>query len=256
MTLLAAYSFDEISDPVVDHSGNGRGFALAGSTSSRTAGHTNTGVATAGGTPPSLPQVGVTATRTVMAWAKLTNLARAGVGWLVLWNSPEIGSGSWGVLVNAGTMNIQARNAAGFTRATVTWPTDEAWHHVAGTYDGSSVRIYVDGALAAASALTAPLRVDTDPPRLFQDVAFGTVLDDLRIYDEALDGAAIAVLMATPVTTVDPDPDPDQGQDVEVSATLRFSWSVGNTDLAALRFGRTAAQTPSRADLTAGPAYF
>lgn len=66
-----------------------------------------------------------------------------------------------------------------------------AWHHMVGTYDGSDVKIYLDGVLKDSVALTGTLK-DTDTPLWFgktNDTPFNRYLngslDDVRIYDRA-----------------------------------------------------------------------
>jgi len=76
------------------------------------------------------------------------------------------------------------------------------WHHVAGTYDGNDINLYVDGALktttphAGAIALRPlyPLYIGADsewPDRTYQ----GSI-DDVRLYNSHLSGAEISDVMA------------------------------------------------------------
>ena len=81
------------------------------------------------------------------------------------------------------------------------YPADgTTWMHLAATYDGAEIRLYVNGALDgsltsafAISANTLPLGIgaqsDGNSGRLFQGA-----LDDVRIYDRALSAAAIGDL--------------------------------------------------------------
>lgn len=70
------------------------------------------------------------------------------------------------------------------------------WHHVAGGFDGHAVRVYVDGGLAAET-LHAPClqwsdhRLDIGARNGLLDKPFPGRLDDVRLYDSALDPAAI-----------------------------------------------------------------
>lgn len=194
----AAYSFDGAGDTIADLSGNGNDFSIAGRSVTRVPGHTAEGMRSTGTTLATLPDVGRTAARTVMAWLDFTNLPTS---WPIIWNAPSINSGAWGILKLSNNICIQARNAAALARAQVAWPGSGP-HHVTGTFDASTVRLYLDGVLAASAPLAGPLRTDTDPPALFLDAGAMTsgYLDDLRILDEALNQAAIAALMATPVS--------------------------------------------------------
>jgi Concanavalin A-like lectin/glucanases superfamily len=76
-------------------------------------------------------------------------------------------------------------------------PATAGWHHVAYTYDGSMHRLYLDMAVIGnatgtpVSAVVVKARLGSfELPIEF----FGGRIDDVRIYDMALDAAAIATL--------------------------------------------------------------
>lgn len=80
---------------------------------------------------------------------------------------------------------------------------DEGWHHVAATYDGASLRIYLDGAISGEQTVTPTgisqsayeIFVGTDqyaPEPLYTKGA----IDELRIYDRALSAQEVAALAA------------------------------------------------------------
>lgn len=204
---LAAYNFDEASGPVIDVASGLYGFSLDGTSTARVAGHTNTGLRSTGAVSATLPDVGRTANRTIMAWLQFSGIVTS---WPIQFNVASIDSGGWGILYLAPNIVIQARNTSTFVRASVAWPADGQPHHVAGTYDGSAVRLYLDGVLQGAPVtLTGPLRTDTDPPKLWAgtgSMASG-YMDDLRIYDAVLGAGEIATAMATPVAAA-PAPAP------------------------------------------------
>lgn len=204
---LAAYNFDETGNPVVDYGApGGADFSLAGTNALRVAGHTEGGLRSGGTAVPSLPDVGRTARRTIMAWLSFTGIPTS---WPVLFNAPSIDSGAWGILHLAPNIVIQARSATTLARASAAW--DGGTHHVAGVYDETAIRLYVDGALATAPVpLAGPLRTDTDPPTLWSGtgaMASG-YLDDLRIYGDALTEAEIITAMNTPVADLTPEDPP------------------------------------------------
>jgi 1,4-alpha-glucan branching enzyme len=84
---------------------------------------------------------------------------------------------------------------------TVSPPSSGAWHHLAGTYDGSSlISLYIDGQLAAQQVATGALPVTTDPlaigakPSGNLTTLFSGNIDDVRIYGSALSSAQISQL--------------------------------------------------------------
>lgn len=80
---------------------------------------------------------------------------------------------------------------------------DGTWHHVAGTYDGTTLRLYVDGVLQATQTAPAGLLETTAPLRIGHHYSeqsrysFDGRIDDVRLFNEALDVAAIAALIPT-----------------------------------------------------------
>ena len=195
----AAFSFDESGNTATDYTGNGFDFSIASTSVTRTAnGHTNGGV-TLGVTPAELnTSLGKTSNRTVMAWLKGTP---SSTGWAIIWNVTSISSGCWGILWLTDRVVIQARSATvGPVRASQSTAWDgTAWHHVAGTFDGSTVRLYIDGVLDASATLTGPIRTDNDKLELGLTVP-GWTGDDVRVYPAALDQTAIQTARDTPVT--------------------------------------------------------
>jgi hypothetical protein len=75
----------------------------------------------------------------------------------------------------------------------------DAWHHVAGTWDGTTKRLYVDGLLLASVAAT--ISYDTGEILIGADNNGGTILyywdgklDEIRVYNRALSAAEIGTL--------------------------------------------------------------
>ena len=84
------------------------------------------------------------------------------------------------------------------------------WVHIAGTYDGTALRIYVNGALNATKAVTGttcanaePLAIGaknrTTPPATTEAYMDGR-FDDVRVYNRALSAAEIKAVRTTPLT--------------------------------------------------------
>lgn len=201
MSLIAAYSFDESGNTVLDMSGNGRDFALT-TDAQRVAGHMGGGVQPATTTGVQLPDMGQTDERTVCMWVK----GSIPDGWPVRWYDPSAAGGSgggvWGILFLGGVPIIRARNGADdFTDATAAWPDTTNWHHIAGTFGGGAVKLYLDGVLADQQSLVGPIRI-ANAPTLFGGWNLAGSFDDLRIYDAALGASSITASMA-PVRSSD-----------------------------------------------------
>ncbi len=105
-------------------------------------------------------------------------------------------SGRTGLALGTGAANYL--NATG-------GPPVGAWQHVAATYDGTTARLYVDGALVASRAYGANVG-DSNVWRIgaYGGAAgdfFDGLIDEVRIYDRVLSAAQIATDMSTALST-------------------------------------------------------
>jgi glucose/arabinose dehydrogenase len=86
-------------------------------------------------------------------------------------------------------------------RATAGLPTN-AWSHLATTYDGTTLRLYVNGTQTATLAVSGAAAVSTGPLKLGGNAIwaewFAGLMDDVRIYDRALSAAEIQTDMNRP----------------------------------------------------------
>jgi hypothetical protein len=76
---------------------------------------------------------------------------------------------------------------------------DGQWHHVAGTYDGSELRLYVDGKLDASAKTQGTINVNAYPVYIGENSehpgrAWHGLIDDVRLYNYALSDAEIKAL--------------------------------------------------------------
>jgi hypothetical protein len=78
-----------------------------------------------------------------------------------------------------------------------------AWSHVAVTWDGSIMRLYVNGVEVANHARTGTLQTTTTPLRIGGNSPYGEFflgrIDEVRIYNRALSAAEIQTDMNTPI---------------------------------------------------------
>ncbi len=82
--------------------------------------------------------------------------------------------------------------------------SDGQWHYVAGTYDGSMQRLYVDGVLEDTAAFSGPVIVETehvvignydfDHHSLPTWPSFNGLIDEAEVYDRALSAAEIQAI--------------------------------------------------------------
>ncbi len=80
---------------------------------------------------------------------------------------------------------------------------NNAWHHVAGTYDGSSLKLYVDGALQATTPHVGHIETTTHNLYIGANSEMAgrnshSLLDDVRIYGCALTAAEVGLLAGKP----------------------------------------------------------
>ena len=82
------------------------------------------------------------------------------------------------------------------------------WSHLAATYDGSSLRIYVNGAIAGTKQVSTPIATTNNALSIGGDAIYGQDfvgrIDEVRVYNVALAAAQIQADMNTPI---EPGPD-------------------------------------------------
>ena len=76
---------------------------------------------------------------------------------------------------------------------------NNSWHHLAGTYNGSQIKLYVDGELKTTTDYVGSIASDTNNVNLgkssdFTDRWYNGLLDDVRIYSRALSQEEVAYL--------------------------------------------------------------
>ena len=102
------------------------------------------------------------------------------------------------IYLHAGGTNDYVQTGAG------TW-TEDSWHHLAGTWDGGTARIYLNGVELATTTVGTPSDPTAETARIGKLPSgdfwqFPGAIDDLRVYDDAISAADVAVL-ATPDST-------------------------------------------------------
>ena len=189
-----------------------------------------------------LPSLNATTSASVLAWASLTNITTAtrvifsqkGTGTYDSRNDTfEFGvSGSgfgsrWYLECGNSSVNNGWREASSAIAAVA-----GRLYHVAGTYDGSNIRIYVDGVLSGTTASTqlsgtqntncfiglSSLNSGTDIRR------FNGIVDDVRVYNRALTPAEIRLLASRRGIGLSPLPDRAAGLPRKLSVNVGGDW--------------------------------
>jgi glucose/arabinose dehydrogenase len=212
--LVAAYGFEESSGgTVTDASGNANHGTLSGATRT-TSGRYGSALSFSGSNAlvsiPDSNSLDLTAAMTLEAWVYPTSVGD--------WRD-VIYKGADDLYYLEGSSQLGGAPAVGGTFSTG-GPlysgggalAPNTWSHLAATYDGATLRIYVNGTQVGSRAQSGAIRTSTGPLSLGGDALYGQYfagrIDEVRIYSRALAAAEIQADMATPVTQVVNDPTP------------------------------------------------
>jgi hypothetical protein len=209
MALIASYSFDEGAGSIVyDRSANSRPLTVTANGAWQASGHTgsalgviNTSQAAASGTV-SLPSMTAC---TVMGWVKMQNFGALSSLLMI-----DNGAGSQRFRIALG--GSQAIHFQITTDSDAAWVfTDDGvisnippfgWNHIAARWDGLNMEIYLNGTPAVTGAdgtvgaTAAGNLVGATRLLIGGDQSIGKCIwDDVRVYNESLNQAAITALM-------------------------------------------------------------
>lgn len=135
---------------------------------------------------------GGNAPHTIAMWIKV-NALPPNRAWIALLGNPGAGSHHW-LLNSAGVTQFGVWSG---TQKAPVLAADGAWRHVAATFDGTSLRCFVNGVeLGTAAAATfnlAGVALTVAQPQNNEN-GFNGLLDDVRVYSRALDPAEVLYL--------------------------------------------------------------
>src|SRR6188472_1929439 len=209
--LVAAYAFDEgAGTSVADLSGNGNAGVLDGAswtTAGKFGGALSFNGSSARVRVPDSASLDLTTQATLEAWVYP---AATQSGWrAVVQKEPD------SYLLSASTHVGALRPGAGVTVGgsvpTIFAPSAlpvGVWSHLAMTYDGTQLRMFVNGTQVSSAPLTGPISPTTSPLWIGGNSPYGEYfsgrIDEVRVYRSALTQAEIQTDMANAVT---PNPD-------------------------------------------------
>jgi hypothetical protein len=85
--------------------------------------------------------------------------------------------------------------SGGWHTLSAVYPSLNAWHHLAATYDGATMKVYVDGVLTASQAQTGTIATNSNALVLGNQAGygeyFGGTLDEVRVWNVARTQAQI-----------------------------------------------------------------
>jgi len=239
--LVAAYSFNEGAGPTVtDSSGNNNTGTLGAGVTWTTAGRFGSALVFNGSslvTVPASPSLNLSAGMTLEAWvyptASLTSWRTAlmkeqtGTFTYALYaGSPGNGPSAF---INVGTTGSGERGVS----APASLPVN-TWSHVAGTYDGATLRVYVNGGLVASQAVVGAPAASPGALRIGGNTIWGEYfqgrIDEVRIYTRALSQGEIQNDMTGAISGPPPDTTPPT---VAVTSPVAGSTVFGTVSVSA-----------------------
>jgi hypothetical protein len=183
--LVAAYGFNEGSGTTFADSS---GFANTGSLFQATwaAGKFGTALSFDGtndyGSVPDAPSLDLRSSMTLEAWVRPTTAS----GWRTILLKETPSDLAYALYSASGTNRPSSWIGSGSSIGTAALPLN-TWSHVASTYDGSRLRLYVNGTLVTNVALTAATPVTANPLKLGGNAVWGEYfagqLDEVRLYN-------------------------------------------------------------------------
>ena len=219
---IAAFSFDETSgDVVVDDSGNGNGGFLDGGIDWNPAGRFNGGVEFFGFLPNRISLGGLDIpgnALTITGWFRADDFGTRDAR--ILAKATGTSDADQYIMLStflqAGQIRLRFRLKTDIGDTTTLIANSgnlspNTFYHVAAVYDGTEMRLYLDGALVGSTPKTGDIAQNPNANMWIGNNEMGRrpfdgVLDNLRIYDQALTPSELADDATTPVNSQTPPP--------------------------------------------------
>ena len=215
-SLVAAYGFNEnTGTSTADQSGNGNAASFTNSPTWSTSGKFGSAISFNGSNAylkvNDANILDLTSGMTLEAWVNPTSLSSYRT---VI--SKENGTTNLAYALSANNSTTSSSNQRPDSRIRIGTTTKTAtgtaklaantWTHLASTYDGANLRLYVNGSLVSTLAVTGAITVTANQLCIGGSPALGGqyfpgLIDEVRIYNRALSSAEISTDMVTPIGT-------------------------------------------------------
>jgi hypothetical protein len=256
--LVAAWGFEETGGTATaDASGNGHTGTLVNGPA-RVAGRYGQGLSFDGVndlvTVADSALLDLTTGMTLSAWVRPTTTS----GWRTVLLKEAPGTLAYGLYSSGDGVRPSGYVRVGGNDSAAIGPSalsTTAWSYLAVTYDGTTIRLYVNGTQVATQARTGAMSASANPLQIGGNNVwsewFSGLIDEVRVYNRALTAAEITTDMNTPVggglplRPAAPAAPPAPGQATVSPADLRAAAE------AAKRRWLAAGITPAQAELLA-----
>lgn len=147
---------------------------------------------------PNAPELNPTTAITIEAWIYPTTWRTSSFEGSIV--TKEIASGNGGYMLRCGTTSGTLSFAIGigttFQEVTANGLVLNQWQHVAGVYDGSTMKIYRNGVLLNTKTQTGTINASSNPVEIGRNFAYTSRyftgrIDEVRLWNSALDQATI-----------------------------------------------------------------
>jgi hypothetical protein len=208
--IVAAYGFEEATGTTIaDATGNGHTGTASGTAWSSTGRFGNALAFNGVNSRVNIPDdsaLQLTTGMTIEAWVNPATLT----GWRSVVMKESATGLAYALYAHDGTRPAGYLNTGLATDFGVNGTTAlqvNTWTHLATTYDGAAMKLYINGVLVGTRPTTGTILTTTSPLRIGGDVPWGEyfsgLIDEVRIYNRALTPTEIQTDMAAPVSQVD-----------------------------------------------------